>query len=657
VALAVAGALVWPRGVETAWRTRLGQARARLSPTGVGLALAGLLLALGSGGVILYNTLYLNGRHRSPEDQEELQVRYEQAYKALESAPQPRIVEVHADFDLHPEAAALDARGRYVLENQTDLPLATVYVQLPRGQAYQRLAVAGADRPSQADPEQGFYTFQLPRPLAPGARVELDYALHYGDVGFKDEGNRTDLAENGTFFPSAELPHLGYNPWLELRSEARRRARGLPARPPLPDLHDAQGALRTFTRDSDRVRFEATVSTAADQTALVPGEPDRTWTEGSRRFAHFALDAPILGGFALLSGRYAVHRDTFKGVELAVYHHPQHDYDVAELLQGMKDALSYCAEHYGPYPFKSLRLVEFPRYLPAAESYATTIAFSEALGFIARFDPTQSDQADYPYFSAAHEVTHQWWPHQAAPAQVQGAAMLSESLAEYTALMVLKKRFGQQGLRPLLRYELESYQYGRMLDDAPEEQDVPLMRVERQRFVSYSKGGLALYALQEALGEEQVDRVLADYLARHRFQGPPYPNASELVEAFRAAAPPEWQYLVHDLFEAVTLYDNRALSASARALPHGKYEVKVKVSVHKLQVEQGVEREVAADDFVDLGAVDDQGKVLAVERRRLPSGESEQVLVVNRLPARAGLDPLGKLIERTSADTLVSLSP
>ena len=43
---------------------------------------------------------------------------------------------------------------------------------------------------------------------------------------------------------------------------------------------------------------------------------------------------------------------------------------------------------------------------------------------------------------AAHELTHQWWGNPVIPADMLGAKMLTESLAEYTALKVLEKEYG-----------------------------------------------------------------------------------------------------------------------------------------------------------------------------------------------------------------------
>ena len=106
----------------------------------------------------------------------------------------------------------------------------------------------------------------------------------------------------------------------------------------------------------------------------------------------------------------------------------------------MKKSLDYCTRNFGPYQHQQVRILEFPRYARFAQSLPNTIPYSEAIGFIARVE--QTDDIDYPFYVTAHEVAHQWWAHQVIGADVQGATMLSETLAQYSALMVMEKEYG-----------------------------------------------------------------------------------------------------------------------------------------------------------------------------------------------------------------------
>lgn len=62
-------------------------------------------------------------------------------------------------------------------------------------------------------------------------------------------------------------------------------------------------------------------------------------------------------------------------------------------------------------------------------------------------------------------------------ADVQGSAVISESLSQYSALMVMEHKYGPQMLRRFLKYELDRYLRGRSSESKGEQ---PLLRSEGQ---------------------------------------------------------------------------------------------------------------------------------------------------------------------------------
>lgn len=146
----------------------------------------------------------------------------------------------------------------------------------------------------------------------------------------------------------------------------------------------------------------------------------------------------------------------------------------------------------------------------------------------------------------AHEIAHQWWAHQVVGANVRGATMTSESMSQYTALMVMQRKYGKERMRRFLKFELDSYLRGRALE---RKKELPLAHNENQQYVHYNKGSVAMYALADYIGEDRVNRALRKVVEKWRFQGSPYPTAKDLVDAFREETPPEYQYLIDDLFE------------------------------------------------------------------------------------------------------------
>jgi ABC-type transport system involved in multi-copper enzyme maturation permease subunit len=644
--------VLWPRGVNPELGSRLQLARRHLSLPVLATFGTGLAVFVGTGAVLWYH-MSLPGGYRTAWQAEQLRAQYEERYKAWAKLAQPRIDNVSLEVDIVPESRTLKVRGTYQLENRSGAPIADIVLYQQRGGVLQ----ARFSQPATlelADPERGFYHYRLATPLAPGARLALSFQLGYTPGGFLGLGRDTPVVGNGTFFTNEALPRLGYRLDVELQDDRDRKRHGLAPRAPMPSRDDRAARMASpFGADADWIGFDAVVSTSADQMAIAPGTLEQEWQDKGRRYFHYRMDRPIQNFYAFQSARYEVRHDRWEDVAIDVYFHPGHDFNVERIIKGAKAALAYDTRNFGPYPLHDLRVVEFPRYERYAQAFPGTIPFSESMGFIARVDPSSRKDLDYPFYVTAHEVAHQWWGHQLVPARVRGGTVLSESLSEYAALMVMKQVAGPARMRRFLRYDLDRYLMGRA---GERRKELPLAQNEDQAYIHYRKGSLALYLLQDLLGEDKVNGVLRSLLAGHAGKGPPYPGVTELVDALRRVAAPDKAYLVDDLFESIVLYENRADSASATRRADGKYEVVLRATAAKVRAgELGDEKDVAVRDYVEFGVDDGDGNPLARERRLVDRRDQVVKMVVDGRPARAGIDPDNKLIDRKPTDNMVSI--
>jgi ABC-2 type transport system permease protein len=648
--LLVAATVLWPRGTNDRLASRLQLARRNLSlPVLVAFNL-GLALFVGAGGLLYYN-LEVVGDYRTAYRANALRAEYEQRYKALAPLAQPRITDVSLRVDIAPAARTLSVKGRYQLENRSGVAVRDVLLYQQRGATFK----AGFSRPARllaADPEHGFYRYRLEAPLAPGARLALDFEVGYAPGGVLGLGRHTPVVGNGTFFSNEVLPHIGYRAEVELSDDRDRKRHGLAPKERMAARDDqAARANNLLGANADWINFDAQVSTSPDQVAIAPGTLEREWTDQGRRYFHYRMERPMLNVYAFQSGRYEVRHDRWQDVTIDVYHHPGHDWNLERMIRGATAALAYGARQYSPYQHRELRIVEFPRYAQMAQSYPGTVPFSESIGFIAKVDDDSPKDIDYPFYVSAHEVAHQWWGHQLVGANSRGASVLSETLSEYTALMVMKHAVGAGKMRRFLRYDLDAYLIGRAHENRKE---LPLAQNENQDYIHYRKGSLAMYLLQDLLGEEAVNGVLRRLLAEYGFQPAPYPSVMVLVDALRAVTPPDKAYLIDDLFESIVLYENRADGAVARRRPDGKYEVTLRATAAKVRAgELGDEKDMALKDYIEFG-VDDRGGNPLVRERRVVDRRSQTVtLVVDGVPARGGIDPDNKLIDKKPSDNMV----
>lgn len=651
--LMVASLVLWPRGANAEFKSRMQDARRNLSVPVLGTFAAGLAVFAIGGGILFYD-LHIANDFKTAYGREEVQADYERNYKKLAGMPQPRITDVSLRLELFPQARSLAMTGRYQLENKTAVPIGQIYIsQNPlsdiRSMRFGQKVVKAVD-----DTDIGFYAYTLSKPLQPGEKMTLEFEIAYTPKGLLGGGADSPVVQNGTFFNSRYLPMIGYQSSFELLDDRDRKRHDLPAKERALPRDDPKGLADNFiSSDADWVNFEAVVGTSADQIAIAPGSLVQDWTSKGRRYFHYKADKPILNFYAFQSGRYEVKHDRWRDVAIDIYYHEGHDYNLDRMVKSVKDSLQYLTSRFGPYPHKVIRIVEFPRYAQFAQSLPATIPYSESIGFIAKVDEDDPKDVDYPYFVTAHEVAHQWWGHQLVGGNTRGSTVLSETLSEYSALMVMKQRYGEDHMRRFLRYDLDRYLFGRAVESKKE---LPLADNEDQGYIHYAKGSLAMYLLQDLVGEDKINGVLRNVLEQHGYSSSPYPSANVLVDALRAAVPEDKAYLIDDLFERIVLYENRVVSATATKRVDGKYLVTLQARAGKMRSDE-VGRESAAllNDYIEFGVDGAEGVPLVRERRLVYGPEISVTLVVDSLPVRAGIDPDNKLIDRKPSDNMTDV--
>ncbi len=167
-------------------------------------------------------------------------------------------------------------------------------------------------------------------------------------------------------------------------------------------------------------------------------------------------------------------------------------------------------------------------------------------------------------------------------ANVQGATMLSESLAQYSALMVMEQEYGPRQMRRFLKYELDRYLMSRATERVEEQ---PLALNENQQYIHYNKGSVVFYALRDAIGEDRLNAILAEFVQQWGFKGPPYPTTRDFLDLLYARTAPEHHPFIRDLFERIVFWNHRATRADVRRRDDGKYAVTLQVHAEKVSTD------------------------------------------------------------------------
>jgi len=655
IILAVLAHLLWPRGTDLALRSRLKRVPQNASVAALAIIGVAAVAMAATGAFAYYNIKVLN-RYQTSDDVEKLRADYERKYLKYEKLPQPAITHVYRDVHLLPKQRELITEGRYDLANKTNAPLSEIHVRkLNPDLEFLALDVAGAHLVSD-DKKFGYRIYRFDTPLMPGMMTSLTFKSRIWHRGFRASSPDTDVIENGTFANNFDFaPLIGMNRMSLLTDRSKRRRQGLPPELRPAKLEDMSATQHNYI-GSDWVTSDIRVSTDAGQVPIAPGSRVFDATANGRRQAHFISTAPILNFFSIQSADYKVASERHNGLNLAVYYHAGHDWNVGKMLRAMGTALDYYRAHFGPYQFDYARIIEFPGYSSFAQAFAGTMPYSESIGFNAMTD--DPEKIDFTTYVVSHEMAHQYWAHQVIGADMQGDTMLSETQAQYSALMVMKHLYGPDKIRRFLKYELDFYLRSRQ-GEAVEE--VPLERVENQGYVHYRKGALVMYLLQERLGEDAVNRALARFDAAWRFKGPPYPRSVDLIAEFRKEAKtPEQQQLITDLFERITLYDLKVKDAVTKRDSTG-WTTTLTLAADKFYASgKGVETRTKLAEPIEVGLFTarpgfgsfSQKNVLLMERRPLHNGDQRIVLHSAAKPTFAGVDPYNFYIDRNSDDNV-----
>lgn len=671
--LTVIGYLFWKRGTDSGRKARWHLVKERLNPKTIGTLVLLLIIFVGSGAFINYNTKTIN-KYRTVKAGTIGSADYEKTLSKYNQIAQPKVIDVKLFADLMPEERSATIKTTYIMVNKTDEVIDSLHLNWGREDLLKKevklFKINGKDpKLGKRYDDYGYEIYAFNPPLQPKDTVTLEMEVYAHYQGFPNEGTGSTIVYNGTFLNNNFFPSFGYSTQSELTSDQDRKKYDLPIKDyQLPVQTDPWGVSNLlFNDDGDYITFEGTVSTAPDQIAILPGYLQKEWEENGRRYFTYKMEGEMDFFYNISSAEYAVHRDTWTGkngdkVAIEIFHHPSHTYNIDRFVKGVKNSMDYFSENFGPYQYRQMRILEFPRYASFAQSFPNTVPFAESFGWVGDFsDP---NDLDYVFTVTAHEVAHQWWGHQITPSSTRGANQISESMAEYSSLMVMKEEYGVDAMQKFLKEELDRYLRGRANESKFEK---TLLDNDNQAYVWYQKGGLILYGLQDLIGEANLNSGFKAYTEAARFRPEaPFTTTIEWYDYIKSVTPDSLNYYLEDSFEKITLYSNKVTEATYKKLKDNTYEVTIKVESAKNYFDgtgkllnEGSQPNVLEIGVFENDTVNAQGMTikspLVLEHVWVKPGKSTYKYVTKKQPVRAGIDPYNKMIDRIPDDNLKTL--
>ena len=566
-----------------------------------------------------------------------------QKYDADNCLSSPSITSIHLSIELYPSLHQFDAKGFYYLTNKSDHPIQHIPIQHSADHRLhiQSLKFDRKIKEEEVPKDARYIVYELISSLLPGDSLRMDFQLSFQSGDFDDPTLTPVVIHNGSFLDHSFFPTASYQKKSTEEEEIK-------------NADEPCGQKNT----TDRALFiDAVIGTENDQAVVAPGKLQKKWEENGRNYFHYKTKKVIRFSYFFASARYRRLHERWNNIDLEIYYHPAHTYNLQAMMKGMKDGLAYCSENFSSYPFRQLCIIELPFFSTPPASYSGIIPFSENKEFIFRHN--DSLDVDMAYEQTVREVANQWWRHQVIPAKMKGDKLLTDGLPAYTTLMILKHAYPGEAFNRYVSEQGDRYKKARNADKQKEQ---PLELVASQPHVQQNKAAIAFYALQDYLGETRLNAALRGYRQTWSASNGSHPTSGDFLHELSRVIPDTLRPFYYDLFQSVTLYENSTRDVVYRENKRNEFEIFLSLSCEKTRMNaNGQEEKIPIDDWIDVGVYSTgtigQDTLIYLRKHRIVDKDKLITITVKNKPVRAGIDPLHKLLDNHPLDNVQAAVP
>ncbi len=276
---------------------------------------------------------------------------------------------------------------------------------------------------------------------------------------------------------------------------------------------------------ADSSTYHVTVKTPAQYQAIASGEMVEEIKQGDRVTRRF-IAAPMRDFDLNLTDTLVNSSAQLDDITVTSWYKPEHADAGKRALDWTVDAMRVYEKRFGPYPFKSLDLVESPTTAGGIE-YPGLITVAENL----YQDPGQTNFFE---FATAHETAHQWFYSTIGNDQVNHPWQ-DEALVQYATTMYFEDQYGADTARQIRddyfqkQYERATQKYGDMAAGLP----VEAYDEDAYGAFVYGKGPLFFQAVRDQIGDAAFFQALQNYYNQFKY-GIAQPQ--DLINAFNQAS-------------------------------------------------------------------------------------------------------------------------
>jgi hypothetical protein len=400
----------------------------------------------------------------------------------LDDAPERPLYVLNVTLDY--KAGFVHAQQRIEFVNPTGKAITEVKFNVPPARRagaveFRDARIFGAKDPLSFDLTDTVLTVQLPGPLAPEKAVAMTF-----DFTFKVPLQEVIVGIGGD--DTSRGPYsLTAGHWYVMLAPYRNGEWDTPAYVPIGDPYTSELA-------------DYEVSILAPEGITIAGSGDES-RDG--RLWRYSLPKARVFAFAA-SDQYEIETLTEGGVTFIHYGYPQHQKFAEDVLLTAARSVQLFTRLYGPYPYKTLRIVETGRQQGQEYSGMVGIGTTIYAGYSGR--GARHDLIA----TTAHEVSHQWWFNVVGNDQIR-TPWLDEAFARYAEM-----RFYQEYYDDDADWWYGYFILGRNRGDLTGPIDLGVADYEDSRaYINavYRRGLVFLNDLRKLVGQDTLDVVMKDY--------------------------------------------------------------------------------------------------------------------------------------------------
>lgn len=400
----------------------------------------------------------------------------------LEDAPERPLYVLNVTLDY--KGGVVHAQQRIEFVNPTGKTLNEVKFNVPPARRegaveFRDARIFGQAQPLPFELKDTVLTVQLPAPLLAGKAIAMTF-----DFTFKVPLQEV-IPGIGGDDTSRGPQSLTAGHWYVMLAPFRDGEWDTPAYVPIGDPYT-----------SELADYEVSILAPDGVTVAGSGEESR---EG--RLWRYSLPKARVFAFAA-SDVYQVDSIVQDGVTFIHYGYPEHAASAEAVLNAAARAVKLFTRLYGPYPYKTLRIVETGRQ--QGQEYSGMVGIGTT---IYQAYPGRGARNDL-ITTTAHEVSHQWWFNVVGNDQMR-TPWLDEAFARYAEL-----RFYQEYYESDADWWYGAFILGKERGKLTGAIDLPLSDYADSRaYVDavYRRGLMFLNDIRKRVGTDALDAALKDY--------------------------------------------------------------------------------------------------------------------------------------------------